>query len=101
VGYTATIRGAQCGLKVTLVEDGSVAGTCLNDGRIPSKVLLVATGLVHDAGTTGEMGIYVEPYIDMSELGAWKDGVVDRLVGGIERLCEANDSASSTGSRAS
>lgn len=38
-GYVAAIKAAQLGLKVTCVEGrGSLGGTCLNVGCIPSKV---------------------------------------------------------------
>jgi len=36
------------------------------------------------------MGIYAEPFVDVGELIDWKDDVVDRLTGGVEKLCEAN-----------
>ena len=40
-GYVAAIRAAQLGMKVACVEKrGSLGGTCLNVGCIPSKALL-------------------------------------------------------------
>lgn len=43
-GYVAAIKGAQLGLKVTCVEGrGSLGGTCLNVGCIPSKVGVIIT----------------------------------------------------------
>ncbi|MDS0300187.1 dihydrolipoyl dehydrogenase [Halogeometricum sp. S1BR25-6] len=89
-GYTAAIRGAQRGLDVALVEDGLIGGTCLNHGCIPSKALLSGTGTVHEMETASEMGIYVEPYVDLGEMVAWKDGVVDRLTDGVAALCRQN-----------
>jgi len=89
-GYTAAIRGAQHGLDVTLVEDGDIGGTCLNYGCIPSKALLTATDTVQEMDTAEEMGIYVEPYVDVGEMVAWKDGIVDQLTGGVEQLCQQN-----------
>jgi len=44
------IKGAQLGLKVACVEGrGSLGGTCLNVGCIPSKALLNASHHYHDA----------------------------------------------------
>lgn len=41
-GYVAAIKAAQLGFKVTCIESrGSLGGTCLNVGCIPSKVLIV------------------------------------------------------------
>jgi dihydrolipoamide dehydrogenase len=42
-GYVAAIKAGQLGLKVTCVEGrGSLGGTCLNVGCIPSKVSICA-----------------------------------------------------------
>ncbi|WP_435320973.1 dihydrolipoyl dehydrogenase [Haloarchaeobius sp. TZWSO28] len=90
-GYVAAIRAAQNGLDVTLADADAVGGTCLNYGCIPSKALISATDRVHQAGVASEMGIYSDPYVDIAELAAWKDGVVDRLTSGVEGLCKQND----------
>lgn len=43
-GYVAAIRAAQLGLKTACVEKrGTLGGTCLNVGCIPSKALLQST----------------------------------------------------------
>ncbi|MDR1650344.1 MAG: FAD-dependent oxidoreductase, partial [Synergistaceae bacterium] len=36
-GYVAAVRAAQLGADVTLIERGSLGGTCLNAGCIPTK----------------------------------------------------------------
>ncbi|WP_435552978.1 dihydrolipoyl dehydrogenase [Natrinema sp. CGMCC1.2065] len=89
-GYVAAIRAGQLDLDVTLVEKDAYGGTCLNYGCIPSKALITATDVAHDAATAEEMGIHAEPEIDLGEMMAWKDGVVDQLTGGVEKLCKAN-----------
>ncbi|OLZ39472.1 dihydrolipoyl dehydrogenase [Natrinema saccharevitans] len=89
-GYVAAIRAGQLDLDVTLVEKDAYGGTCLNYGCIPSKTLITATDVAHDAATAEEMGIHAEPEIDLGEMMAWKDGVVDQLTGGVEKLCKAN-----------
>jgi len=49
-GYVAAIKAAQRGLKTVCVEKrGTLGGTCLNVGCIPSKALLNATAKLHDA----------------------------------------------------
>ena len=67
-GYVAAIKGAQLGLKVTCVEGrGTLGGTCLNVGCIPSKALLHASHLFHDANhTMAKHGISVG-YVPASE----------------------------------
>lgn len=39
-GYVAAIRASQLGAGVTLIEKGTLGGTCLNRGCIPTKALL-------------------------------------------------------------
>ncbi|WP_440766322.1 dihydrolipoyl dehydrogenase family protein [Natronorubrum sp. DTA7] len=89
-GYVAAIRAGQLDLDVTLVEKEAYGGTCLNHGCIPSKALITATDVAHDAATAEEMGIHANPAIDLSGMVAWKDGVVDQLTSGVEKLCKAN-----------
>jgi dihydrolipoamide dehydrogenase len=89
-GYAAAIRAAQLDLDVTLVEMDAYGGACLNRGCIPSKALLSGTGLAHDAGSATEMGVHADPEIDVREMIGWKDGVVDRLTSGVEKLCKGN-----------
>ena len=41
-GYAASLRAAQLGLKVALIEKDKLGGTCLHRGCIPTKALLHA-----------------------------------------------------------
>jgi dihydrolipoamide dehydrogenase len=88
-GYTAAIRAGQLGLDVTLVEADAYGGTCLNHGCIPSKAMISATNVAHDARGAEEMGIHADPAVDLAGMVEWKDGVVDQLTGGVEKLCKA------------
>jgi len=92
-GYVAAIKGAQLGLKVACVEmRGSLGGTCLNVGCIPSKALLHASELYHDAnGGMDKFGISIGKLsIDVSKLMDHKDGIVSDLTNGIEYLFKKN-----------
>jgi len=52
-GYVAAIKAGQLGLKAACVEmRGSLGGTCLNVGCIPSKALLQSSHHFHDANIT-------------------------------------------------
>ena len=44
-GYTAAFRAAQLGLKVALVDEDKIGGTCLHRGCIPTKALLESAAL--------------------------------------------------------
>src|SRR5258707_14061963 len=45
-GYGAAFRAAQLGLKVALVDEDKIGGTCLHRGCIPTKALLESAGFV-------------------------------------------------------
>lgn len=92
-GYVAAIKAAQRGLKTVCIEKrGSLGGTCLNVGCIPSKALLNATHKFHDAQHNfKELGIVVKDVsIDFKQLMTQKDKAVTGLTGGIEFLFKKN-----------
>ena len=89
-GYVAAIRLGQLGKDVILLEkEERLGGVCLNVGCIPSKALIHASDLAWEAGHAKDMGISVEELtVDQPQLVKWKDGIVQRLTGGIKFLCE-------------
>lgn len=89
-GYAAAFYAADLGQKVILVEqDARLGGVCLNAGCIPSKALLHATGLVRESRVSAKRGIrFPEPEIDLGALRAWKEGILEKLGGGIRTLAE-------------
>ncbi len=92
-GYVGAIRAAQLGLKVACVEGrDALGGTCLNVGCIPSKALLHASEMVHEAeGNFAAMGIVAKSVsVDVPKMLAYKQGVVDGNVKGIEFLFKKN-----------
>ncbi len=92
-GYVCAIRAAQLGLKVAVVEKRAThGGTCLNVGCIPSKALLHASELFHEAGHGfASMGIKVSaPELDLPGLMAYKQEAIDGNTKGIEFLFKKN-----------
>lgn len=93
-GYVAAIKAAQLGLKVTCVEKrGSLGGTCLNVGCIPSKALLHSSHLFEEAKQNFDThGIIVKGGIDLdlSAMMKHKEGSVTGLTKGIEGLFKKN-----------
>jgi dihydrolipoamide dehydrogenase len=89
-GYTAAFRAADLGKKVVLVERyPTLGGVCLNVGCIPSKALLHAAKVIAEAREMGEHGLsFARPEIDLDKLADWKDGVVQRLTGGLAGLAK-------------
>lgn len=47
-GHGAALHAVSCGLKTAVVEAGTMGGTCVNRGCIPSKALLAASGKVRE-----------------------------------------------------
>jgi len=90
-GYVAAIRLAQLGKDVILVEKEALGGVCLNHGCVPSKALIHASDLAHEAQHAAAMGIEVEGLtVDLARMVKWKNGIVRRLAAGVRQLCETN-----------
>mmetsp|Transcript_6757 Transcript_6757/g.22162 ORF Transcript_6757/g.22162 Transcript_6757/m.22162 type:complete len:536 (-) Transcript_6757:324-1931(-) len=93
-GYVAAIRAAQLGMRVTCVEGrGSLGGTCLNVGCIPSKALLNASHKFEDAKHGfAKHGITFggEVSIDVGTMMQQKMKAVTGLTKGIEGLFKKN-----------
>jgi pyruvate/2-oxoglutarate dehydrogenase complex dihydrolipoamide dehydrogenase (E3) component len=47
--FAAAIRAAELGKTVAMTENRTLGGTCVNRGCLPSKNLIAAAGIVHDA----------------------------------------------------
>ncbi|KAF2115477.1 hypothetical protein BDV96DRAFT_575552 [Lophiotrema nucula] len=93
-GYVAAIKAGQAGLKVACIEKrGSLGGTCLNVGCIPSKSLLNNSHLYHQIlHDTKNRGIIVgDVKIDVAQLMKAKDTSVTGLTKGIEFLFKKNN----------
>jgi dihydrolipoamide dehydrogenase len=89
-GYAAAFRGADLGLKVTLVERWAVlGGVCLNVGCIPSKALLHAAKVIEETHEMASRGIeFGAPKLDFDKLRDWKSSVVKKLTGGLTVLAK-------------
>ena len=93
-GYVAAIRAAQIGLKSACVESReTLGGTCLNVGCIPSKALLHASEIFHEAqsGSLAKFGIdFSGVSLNLDQMHAEKAKAVGELTGGIEFLFKKN-----------
>jgi len=92
-GYVAAIKAAQLGLKVACVESrGTLGGTCLNVGCIPSKALLHSSHMLHQAQHDFKThGIKVsDVQVDLPQMMVNKANAVTGLTKGIEGLFKKN-----------
>tara|TARA_B100001093_G_scaffold519873_1_gene611038 strand:+ start:2564 stop:3952 length:1389 start_codon:yes stop_codon:yes gene_type:complete len=92
-GYVSAIRCAQLGLKTACVEGRDVlGGTCLNVGCIPSKALLHASHMLHEAEHNFEkMGLKGKsPSVDWIQMQAYKNETIGTNTKGVEFLFKKN-----------
>jgi dihydrolipoamide dehydrogenase len=92
-GYVAAIRAAQLGMSTACVEGrGSLGGTCLNVGCIPSKALLKSSEIYAEAlGHLADHGVQVAGVeLDLDTMMGRKAKVVKELTTGIEFLLKKN-----------
>lgn len=93
-GYVAAIKAAQLGLKTACIEKrGALGGTCLNVGCIPSKALLYATHMYHDAHANfAKYGLRggEKVTMDVPAMQEQKTKAVKALTGGVEYLFKKN-----------
>ena len=87
-GYAAAFRASQLGLKVALVDEDKLGGTCLHRGCIPTKALLESAAfherLRHAADYGLKLGGDVE--IDYAQMAKRRDQVVTRMWKGVQTL---------------
>jgi dihydrolipoamide dehydrogenase len=90
-GYTAAFRAAQLGLKVALVDQAKIGGTCLHIGCIPTKALLESAAFAERIRHAKEYGIDVgDPVLDYARMAERRDQVVKRLWTGLKSLIDKN-----------
>ena len=91
-GYVCAIRLAQLGLKTACIESrGSLGGTCLNVGCIPSKSLLNLSEEFHNAQSLSNKGIEIgEVKLNLPKMMKNKDKAVTILTKGVEFLLKKN-----------
>ncbi len=90
-GYPCAIRMAQLGLRVCVVDRGSIGGVCLNWGCIPSKALIHVATTYERMQHATEMGLSCSGVsIDWAKVMEWKNGTIQKLTGGIKGLFKSH-----------
>ena len=75
--FAAAITARDAGASVVMIERGTVGGTCVNTGCVPSKALLAAAAARHDAASQPFPGIATQAGpVDMAALTGGKDELV-------------------------
>lgn len=86
-GYAAALYGASAGLRIAMVEEARVGGTCLHRGCIPAKELLQTAEVLRTVRNAKEFGVDAgQPTLDLTTSMARKQQVIDKLTKGLESL---------------
>lgn len=80
-GYETAVEAVKRGMEVTLVTDGPLGGTCLNEGCIPTKTFCHYAELIEQ---NRRAGLDARPAF--ADVASRKNAVLDQLRGGIEIL---------------
>jgi dihydrolipoamide dehydrogenase len=91
-GYSAAFRAAQLGMRVALVDQGKIGGTCLHVGCIPTKALLESAEFYARLKKAGDFGIILEgkSSFDIDVIAARRDQIVKRMWTGLKGLVDKN-----------
>lgn len=89
-GYAAALYAGSAGLRVAMVENVAVGGTCLNRGCIPAKALLQTAEVFRTTANAASFGILPDAAVrfspDWPAVSSRTTGIIDRLVGGLSGL---------------
>lgn len=80
-GYETAVEAAKRGLEVTLISEGPLGGTCLNEGCIPTKTFCHYAELIEQ---NLKAGLDCKP--SFAAVSERKQAVIEQLRGGIDML---------------
>lgn len=90
-GYVAAIRARQLGMEVSLFEQDKLGGTCLNRGCIPTKAYYKNAEILRTIKNLDDFNLRCSDVeFHLSQAKERKDGIVDKLVSGVDSLLQAN-----------
>ena len=83
-GPFLAVRLAEAGQRVALIERGSMGGTCVNNGCIPTKTMVASARAAHVARTAAKYGVTTGPVsVDYGVVKARRDEIVAGSVKGL------------------
>jgi mercuric reductase len=78
--FSAAIKAVEYGARVAIIERGTVGGTCVNIGCVPSKTLLRAGEINHLAARNPFAGLHTSAdHVDLASLVEQKNALVDDM----------------------
>src|ERR1700712_5753643 len=89
-GPFLAVRLAEAGRKVALIERGTIGGTCVNNGCVPTKTMVASARAAHVARTAATYGVITGPVrVDYPAVKARRDKLVGEFVDGLVRWLDA------------
>jgi dihydrolipoamide dehydrogenase len=87
-GYAAAFRASQLGLRVALVDEGKIGGTCLHRGCIPTKTLLESASLADRLRHASDFGLDLpgDAAVNYGKIAQRRDMIVNRMWKGLGSL---------------
>lgn len=91
-GYETAVAAARKGIETTIISDGPVGGTCLNEGCIPTKSFCRNAEALETLAKGSAFGITDLSYgFDFSKVVERKNAVVEQLKSGVEGLLKGKN----------
>ncbi|MBI4708531.1 MAG: dihydrolipoyl dehydrogenase [Candidatus Omnitrophica bacterium] len=91
-GFNAALKAKELGLKVCLIEQSNVGGTCLNKGCIPTKTLIQSAKVFALTKKLHSFGIEAgESKLIFSRVQERKDSIIDHLQKGMKFMLKGID----------
>ncbi|MFA5156331.1 MAG: dihydrolipoyl dehydrogenase [Candidatus Omnitrophota bacterium] len=91
-GFNAALKAKDSGLKVAVIENSQIGGTCLNRGCIPTKALIQSAKVYSLAKKSKTFGIEVtNPAINFPEIQSRKDKIIQQLSAGMAFMLKGVD----------
>ena len=88
-GTIVASGAAQKGLRVALVDQGPTGGTCLNNGCIPSKMLIYPADVIRSIQDARNIGVHAELHeVDFEKIMRRMHGVVDEARRNLEEALD-------------
>lgn len=84
-GFNAALTAKQSGLKVAIIENSQIGGTCLNRGCIPTKALIQSLKVYSLVKKSKTFGIEAtNPTVNFSQIQSRKEKIIQQLSAGMQ-----------------
>lgn len=91
-GFNAGLKARSLGLRVALIENAEVGGTCLNLGCIPTKTLIQSAKVLNLVKKSSVFGVNTaNPSVDFIKIQERKNGIIQQLRLGMRSRLEGID----------